>query len=117
MRRPGKAFGPGRRISTACPHAWHPVAALGADGGGVVAWRAGKKCDYGQPCDYSVDAAPIVQRRLRTPRTVSDGPVAAPSPAAAAGGGRTLVVWRDAAQVHRTGALGRVLAAEERSGC
>lgn len=108
---PGGQIGAARRVSGRCPHAADLHAAVDGFGNGAIAWRAGARCNYGTACDYAVQAVPVRHGRFGAPVTVSRRPVAANGVALGAGRGRTIAVWRDAAQVMRALTRGRVMAA------
>ena len=100
-----------RTLSHGCPHATTLRGAVDGHGDGIVAWRSGRRCAYAQPCHYAIQAAVIRRATPRRAVTVSRRPAAALGLAVAAGGGRGVVAWRDAAIVTRERTLGRVLAA------
>lgn len=104
---PGRAV----RLGPSCPHATSLRAAVDRSGNGVIAWRGGARCNYGTPCSYGIVAAPVVHGRPRAAIAVSRGPAAANGLAVAAGAGRALVAWRDAARTTRPVTVGRVLVA------
>jgi hypothetical protein len=109
--RPSGAAGAPRTVSRGCANAARLTVALGGPGQGAVAWREGRPCPWGQPCRLRVVAAAISAGRVRGARTLSRSPVDVTGPTLAAGAAQTLVVWRDASRVDRTGAYGPVMAA------
>jgi hypothetical protein len=109
--RPTGAAGPPRTISHGCANAARLTAALGGPGQGAIAWREGRPCTFGRPCRLRIVAAAVRSGRVERPRTLSSSPVDATGPTVAAGSGRTLVAWRDAARVDRSGAYGPVMVA------
>jgi hypothetical protein len=101
--------GPPRTISRGCADAARLTAALGGPDQGAIVWREGRACPVGRRCALRVVAALVRGGRVERARAVSRSPVDATGPTVAAGEQRTLVTWRDAARVDRTGSYGRVL--------
>jgi hypothetical protein len=103
-------------VSRGCPHATTLRGAVDGRGNGAIVWRSGRRCNYGKPCHYAVQAARVRRGRAQPAITVSRHPVAAIGLAVAAGGGRTIVAWRDAGLVTRELTRGRVLGAVSSGG-
>jgi len=107
ISRPGRSFGPARRVSGRCSNPAALRAAMSATDDGVVVWRATDASGA-----YAMQAAVVGRHRVGVVRRVSRGPVVAFGAEVAGTATGALLVWRDRASADRTGATGRVLEAD-----